>query len=161
MKILYFRWYILCSGVVGVTWLAEYFVSFSSLPCKQLCALSWQNPSICRVLFFSSSFVIRRVLCPCYDLLDVDLCVNNLSPALCKTTRYRMLPWQTSASECFLEWRLCFCEEKVFLSGCSPRASCFSERSTGGSFDVKFRLTQPICFLLAFSYPHWWVQSFF
>ena len=80
---------------------------------KQLCALFWRDPSICRVLFFSSSFVIRRVLCPCYDLLDVDLCVNNLSPALCKTTRYRMLPWQTSASECFLEWRLCFSEESI------------------------------------------------
>ena len=134
---------------------------FVSAPQKQLCVLSWRDPSICRVLFFSSSFVIRRVLCPCYDLLDVDLCVNNLSPALCKTTRYRMLPRQTSASECFLEWRLCFCEEKVFLSGCSPRASCCSERSAGGSFEVKFRSTQPICFLLAFSYPHRRVQAFF
>ena len=44
---------------------------------KQLCVLSWRDPSICRVLFFSSSFVIRRVLCPRCDLLDVNLCVDT------------------------------------------------------------------------------------
>ena len=149
MKILYFRWCILCSGVVGVIWLAEYFVPFSSLLCKQLCALSWWNPLICRVLFFSSSFVTHRVLCPRYDLLDVDLCVDNLSSALCKTTRHGMLLWQTSASECFFEWRLCFSEEKIFLSGCSPRACCFSERRAGGSFEAQFRSTSFRCYLLA------------
>ena len=78
-------------------------------------------------------------------LLDVDLCVDNLSPALCKMTRHRKLLWQTSASECFLEWRLCFSEEKVFLSGCSPRASCFSEWRAGGSFEVQFRSTSFRC----------------
>ena len=77
--------------------------------------------------------------------LDVDLCVDNLSPALCKTTRHRKLLWQTSASECFLEWRLCFSKEKVFLSRCSPRASCFSEWRAGGSFEAQFRSTSFRC----------------
>ena len=103
-----------------------------------------------------------------------------LTPRYEKMTRHRMLPF---------EWRLYFSEEKVFLSGCSPRASCFSERRAGGSFGVQFRLTsfgligglkrlfsyfalgreaqacfQPFCFLfrvLAFSYPHRRAQACF
>ena len=60
------------------------------------------------------------------------------------------------SSECFLEWCLCCFEEEVHLSGCSPRASCFSERSAGGSVEVRLWSTWPICFLfwvLAFQLP--------
>ena len=147
MKILCFRWCILCLGVVEVTWLAEYFVPFSFLLHQTtLCVI------LTRPLDLSSTFLF-------FLFCDPSSALSTLWLARCKSLCWHRAMKKWLGIECCLlsgactflrkklpfEWRLYFSEEKVFLSGCSPRASCFSERRAGGSFEVQFRLTSFGC----------------
>ena len=165
MKILCLRWCILCLGVVEVTCLAEYFVPFLFLLHKTTLCVILTRP------------------------LDLSSALSALWLVRCKSLCWHRAMKKWLGIECCLLSGAYFSEEKVFLSGCSPRASCFSERRAGGSFGVQFRLTsfglivglkrlfsyfalgreaqacfQPFCFLfrvLAFSYPHRRAQACF
>ena len=130
---------------------------FVSAPQKQLCALSWRDPSICRVLFFSSSFVIRRVLCPCYDLLDVNLCVDNLSSALCKNdSAWNVALTNFGIRVLFWVALVLFWRKKYSYLDIAPEPVAFRNEELEGLLKFSFgRL------VLAFSYLHQRAQASF
>ena len=117
MKILCFRWCIVCLGVVEVTCPAEYFVPFSSLLHKTTLCVILTRP------------------------LDLSSALSALWLVRCKSLCWHRAMRKRLGIECCLLSGACtFSEEKVFLSGCSvaPEPLAFRNEELEGLLEFSF-----------------------
>ena len=127
MKILCFRWCILCLGVVEVTWLAEYFVPFSFLLHKTtLCVI------LMRPLDLSSTFLF-------FLFCDPSSALSTLWLARCKSLCWHRAMKKWLGIECCLLSGACtFLRKKYSYLDVAPEPLAFRNEELEGLLEFSF-----------------------